>query len=217
MAEVFKQALIEEYRWLETVVETHKTDSIVPSWSKYHSNKEHNVPSAKGYHSLLPLIYAPVHTIASQYHCMNIIMKTIEYLNPGQVAVNVCDLPVYALTKEVQYTNPEIFGLGTYFFLKGGLHIEMCILAIHGELIDGSGLNEILSKNSISIIDAQNLLTGSHVKTVRYCIKMAVSAIYLKLTEAHKRLLSDLEPIGWLKEVSKTSPISKYWKMILGL
>ena len=217
MAEVFQQALIEEYRWLETVVETHKTDSIVPSWSKYHSNKEHNVSSAKGYHSLLPLIYAPVHTIASQYHCMNIIMKTIEYLNPGQVAVDVCDLPVYALTKEVQYTNPEIFGLGTYFSLKGGLHIEMCILAIHGELIDRSGLNEILSKNSISIIDAQNLLTRSHVKTIRYCIKMAASAIYLKLTEAYKRFLSDLEPIGWLKEVSKTSPMCNYWKMILGL
>ena len=29
---------------------------------------------------------------------MNIIMKTNEYLNPGQIAVDVCDLPVYALT-----------------------------------------------------------------------------------------------------------------------
>ena len=63
--------------------------SIIQSLSKYHSNKEHNVPSVKGYHSLLPLIDAPVHTITSQYDCMNTIMKTTEYLNPGQIKVDV--------------------------------------------------------------------------------------------------------------------------------
>ena len=98
------------------VVETHQFESIIPSWSKYYSNKECDVPTVMRYHSLLPLIDAPVHTIASQYHCMNIIMKTIEYLNPGQIAVDVCDQPVYALTKEVQYRNPEKSGPGKYLF-----------------------------------------------------------------------------------------------------
>ena len=46
-AEVFKQGLIEEYRWLETVVETHQNESIKASWSQYHSNKERNVPSVR--------------------------------------------------------------------------------------------------------------------------------------------------------------------------
>ena len=32
------------------------------------------------------------------------------------------------------------------------LHIEMYILTIHGELIDGSGLYEILSKTNMSIM-----------------------------------------------------------------
>ena len=98
----------------------------------------------------------------------------------------------------------------------GGLHIEMCILVTHGEFVDGSGLYKILSKSSMSIIETQNLLTGSHVKTTRYCIKVAVSAIYLKLIKAHRRSSSDLEPIKWLEEVSKTSPMCNYWKMILG-
>ena len=152
LADIFKQALIEECRWLEIIVETHQTDSIIPSWSKYHSNKERNVPSVKGYRSLLPLIDAPVYTIISQYHCMNIIIKTIEYLSSGQIAVDVCDLPVSVLTKDIQYRNPEKFGPGKYFCWMGGLHIEMCILAIHDELIDGSGLHEILSKGNMSII-----------------------------------------------------------------
>ena len=79
---------------------------------------------------------------------------------------------MYALTKEVQYRNPKNFGPGKNFCVMGGLHIEMCILATHGELIDASGLYEILSKSNMSIIGTQNLFTGSHVKTTRYCIEV---------------------------------------------
>ena len=46
---------------------------------------------------------------------------------------------------------------------------------------------------------------------------MAASTIYLKFIEAHPSSLSNLEPIKWLEEVSKTSPMCNYWKMILGL
>ena len=59
-AEVLKEALIEEYRWLETVVDTHQTESIISSWSRYHSNKDRNAQPVKRYYSLLPLIDAPV-------------------------------------------------------------------------------------------------------------------------------------------------------------
>ena len=98
-ADVFKQDLKEEHRCCETVVETHQAESIIPSWSKYHSNKERNVPSVKGYHSLLPVIDDLLDTFSNQYHCINIIMKTTQYLNLGQVAVGVCDQLVYVLTK----------------------------------------------------------------------------------------------------------------------
>ena len=99
----------------------------------------------------------------------------------------------------------------------GGLHTELCILAIHGELIHGSGLYEILLKSNMYIIGILYLLTGSHVKKTRYCIEVVVSVIYLKLIEAHRSLSSDLEPNEWLEEVSKASPLCNYWKMILGL
>ena len=67
----------------------------------------------------------------------------------------------------------------------GGLHIEMFIPATYGEIIDGGGLYEILSKSNMSIIWTQNLLTGFHVKTARCCIEVAASALYLTLNEAH--------------------------------
>ena len=56
-----------------------------------------------------------------------------------------------------------------------GLHIEMCILAIHDELIDESGLYEILLKSNMSIIGTLYLLTGCRVKKARYCIEVVAS------------------------------------------
>ena len=50
-----------------------------------------------------------------------------------------------------------------------------------------------------------------------YCIEVAASAIYLKLIEACRRSSSDLEPTEWLEEVSKTSSMFIYWKMVLAL
>ena len=58
----------------------------------------------------------------------------------------------------------------------------------------------------MSIIETQNLLTGSHVKITRYCIEVAASAIYLKLIEAHRRSSSDLEPINDWRKCLKLVP-----------
>ena len=68
---------------------------------------------------------------------MKYIKKTVDLLNPGQTAVDVCDQPVYALTKEIQWRNPEEFGSSSYFSLFGGLHIEKILLVSHGELVKG--------------------------------------------------------------------------------
>ena len=70
-------------------------------WSKHHeANEERAKAGIKGINTLLPLIPKPVHT-ESQNHCMDIIKRTINNLNPGQATVDVCDHPVFALTKEI--------------------------------------------------------------------------------------------------------------------
>ena len=98
---------------------------------------------------------------------MDIIKRTINNLNPGQTTVDVCDQPVFALTKEIQFRKPDLFGSDKYFSLLGGLHIEHCLLCIHGELIKGSRLYEILATNNLSIIctgaivDANQVLSAS--------------------------------------------------------
>jgi hypothetical protein len=86
---------------------------------------------------------AVVHTLDMQYHCMDIIQRTIEALNPDQMSVDICDEPIFALTKEIQWRYPERFGLDIYFSLFGSLHIEKSIEILNAELIKGSGLDHV--------------------------------------------------------------------------
>ena len=88
---------------------------------------------------------------------MKVSKKTSNFLNPAQTPVDCCDQPVYALTKEIHFRLPNEFGADKYFSLFGGLHFEQCILMIHGELIKGSGLQEILDKMTFQLL-AQVLL-----------------------------------------------------------
>ena len=54
--------------------------------------------------------------------------------------------PVHAFTKKVQYRNPEKFGPGKYFCLMGVLYMDICILVIHGEFINGRGYTKYFQK-----------------------------------------------------------------------
>ena len=207
----------DEFLWLDTVHNNFQSELAINSWSKHHANEGRTKPGMKGIHAILPLIPKPVHTLESQYHCMDIISRTIEYLNPGQTVVDVCDQPVYALTKELQFKKPDVFGADKYFSLLGGLHIELCLLTIHGELIKGSGLHEILVNSDLSIIGTGAILSGGHIKQARYCMQVAACAIYMKLEEACKNAESNLTPIQWLEEKSQYNQMCFYWKLILNL
>ena len=186
------------------------------SWSKYHSENSANT-TVKEINAILPIIPKPVHALATQYHCMKIIKQTVNYLNPGQTPVDVCDQPVYALTKEIQWRFPEDFGFDSYFCLFGGLHFEQCILTIHRELIKGSGLYKILSNNILSIIGTGALVNANHIKQARYCLQVSLCAIYLKLTEAKDKSGSPLTPMEWLEERKIRSAMCYYWNLIFML
>ena len=92
------------------------------------------------------MINKPVHTLETHCHVMSINRKITNFLNTSQTPLDVCDQPVYALTKTIQWRFPTEFGMESYFSLLGGLHIEQSILMIHGKLIDGSGLERYLTQ-----------------------------------------------------------------------
>ena len=51
------------------------------------ADKERSDIRKKDISAMLPIIDEPVHTLNKQYHCMTLIAKSIEHLNPGQIAV----------------------------------------------------------------------------------------------------------------------------------
>ena len=80
------------------------------------------------------------------------------------------------------------------------LHIEHNLLTMHGELIQGRGLYELLENNEFSIIGTGAVVNANHIKQARYCLQVTLSTLYLKLTEARSSDKTNLSPMLWLKE-----------------
>ena len=109
---------------------------------------------------------------------MSIIADTIKKINPDQIPIDTCDQPVFDLTKQVQWRYPGRFSDGLYFSIMGGLHIEQEASNIHGEIISGSGLAEILENNDLSTNGVSSAtLDINHIKRSRYCLQVTLCFI----------------------------------------
>ena len=82
----------------------------------------------------------------TQGHCMTLAINLTRTLNPTQTLI---DQQLYALTKELQFR--YLYLLGNHCPKMGALHIEQSLLSIHGQLIEGSSLDEILGLSHIAI------------------------------------------------------------------
>ena len=212
---VYKQGLKDEYEWLESAYDAEK--SVWVPWAKHHSSKKRTNVRSLDISAIIPPIDEPVHTLDMQFHCMELIIKIINALNPGQIACDTADQPIFKLTKELQIKFPELFGPDKYFCIFGSLHIEKSILIILGKLIEKSGLDAIMLICGLSIVGADSLVTVNDIKRARYCLQVAACVIYLKLKDAYKDSGSDKCIFSWLDERCKSSEMCVYWKTILKL
>ena len=163
----------------------------------------------------MPLINKKVATLKAQFHCMNIIKDTINFINPTQVPIDVSDQPVYALSKEIQLRYPSMFGPDKYVCLLGDLHIEIELLRIHGEIIKGSGLDSILESSNLSTLGTSTIIDVNNNKRASYCLQVTLCAIYMLLRDGHLKSNEISTSWEWLDERSKNSPMCFYWKIIL--
>ena len=172
-----------------------------------------NTDQTPGYNAIMPLLRDPVHTLQMQVHCMKLNQRTVEILNPGQTPVDVCDLPVYALTKEALLRFPQLFP--KYFPMMGALHIEQVFLLCHGQMISGSGLPEILKAANLSLLGTSAVVDVNDIKRARYCMQVSVCAMYLKLRDAAESDELGKGPFQWLQDRSRTSDMCFYWFMVM--
>ena len=128
---------------------------------------------------ILPILRDKEHTLNTQAHIMKQNIKWTETLNPGQTPVDVNDQTVYALTKILQYLVPDEFA--NYFALFGQLHIEQALLSIHGLLIKGSGLFDILTQNKFSTIGMGSVVDVNNIKRARYAVQVSLCSLFKRL------------------------------------
>ena len=135
---------------------------------------------------------------------MEIIKQTIAYLNADQTPEDLCNQPVFALTKEIQWRYPEKFSSSSCFCLFGGLHCEQCMVTMHGELIKGSGLKNILSNIDMSIIWTGALFHANHIKQVHYCPQASLCIVF-KIKRWERQIRFDVKffRMVWTIEKSK--------------
>ena len=164
---------------------------------------------------MLPLLRDRVNTLDMQVHAMNLNIKAISSLNPGQTPVDASNCPVYALTKEAQFRFPEQFS--NYFAMFGGLHIEQCFLVTHGQFIEGSGLREVLEACSLVTVGIGAVVDVNQIKRVRYCVQDTLCSLCQKLVYAVKADGSTLDPWKWLEEKSLSSSMAHYWRLEINL
>ena len=88
--------------------------------------------------------------------------QAVNALNPGQKPVDTFDCPIYALTREAIYCFPDNFP--GYCAMFGDLHIGQCLLVVHGQLVDGSGLKEILETCSLATIGVSAVVDVNQIK-----------------------------------------------------
>ena len=203
----------DEIEWLESV-NSSSIDSC-NSWSKHHSTRRTPTNSIPGIHSMIPPINKKIATLEAQYHLMTIIKSTIHFLNEKQIPVDASDQPLFALSKEIQIRLAPVFGLGKYVCMFGDLHLEQSLLVLHGEIVKGSGLEDVLASAKMSTTGTSTIADVNDIKRTRYCLQVSVCAIYKLLKEAHEKSQSKLSPFEWLDQVSKSSEMCYYWRLIM--
>ena len=133
------------------------------AWAQYHNDtNDLAAPEWLSENLLLQLIRNKINTLEMQCHNVRLNIKAASALNLGQTPDDTSDFPIYALTKEAIYCFPDKFP--GYYAMFGYLHIEQCLLAVHGQLVDGSGLKEILETCSLATIGVSAVVDVNQIK-----------------------------------------------------
>lgn len=155
-------------------------------------------------------------------HAFKIVASVTNHLNPGQVSVITCDQPLFAISKQLQYSYPDSYGMDKFVLVFAGMHIEMTALKCIGSWLDGSEWNECISDAKIaSSGTAHSFLQASSIKKTRYAHQITAAVLHILKKNAY---LKDCESSqnkpefgDWEKVSSEKFPQFKYWNLTLNI
>ena len=101
-----------------------------------------------------------------------------------------------------------------HFCFMGGLHIEQAALVCIGQLIKGSGLDDIVDTASLDTVGLKTTVCDvSKIKKPRYTLQVVAAALTKKLNDAFKT--STFETMKLWIEKQKVNPMFDYWLNVL--
>ena len=86
---------------------------------------------------------------------------------------------------------------------------------IHGQLVKGSGLLEILTENKFSMIGLSAVVDVNNIKRARYTLQITLCSLFQQLRDAMPATITDLSPYSWLTQESKENISCKYRKSVI--
>ena len=188
------------------------------SWSAYFASQQVSVPKPPAIIALLPLFRDAAHSPAMVKHGMDIIQQIAVRCNPDQIPVLTVDQPLYAIAKRIQWKWPEKYGERRYVVMMGGLHIEMALLKVIGDWLDGSGWTYMMTSANVTTEGrAASLQKGSHTSRGQWAHQITAAALFILLhrsygeyqqnTPEDEQLCFDL----WCNEMASMHPQFDYW------
>ena len=95
------------------------------------------------------------------------------------------DQPLFAIAKQIQWKNPDLYGEGNFLVMMGGLHIEMAFLKCLGDWLAHCGWENMLVEADItSPGKAQAMLKGAHITRPRYAHQVTSCALHVTKMQA---------------------------------
>lgn len=220
----------QEIKWLQQSIELLSKDTLGRgehiAWAAYHASDQPNPTDPSGISALLPLFFEKAATISMIKHGMTIVKRETERLNSGQIPVLAADQPLFTLCKYVQWTWPETYGETSYVIMFGGLHLEMALWNVLGDLLKNSGWTTALTEAEVaSAGTADSFLRVAHLTRTRHAHQ--VTALTLaKLQHDARQTMQDDESDNqqedeafttWKSDMSTKSPTFAFWDLVLQL
>ena len=139
-----------------------------------------------------------------------------HYCFPQPQTTNRCMRPASLCTyKRNSNSKTWDFWKLQIFFVVGW---PLCgALPIHGELLKGSGLYEILVNSNLSVIGKGAVVNANRIKQAIYCLQVTVRCCICKTKRRFCKNDSILTPIEWLQERKRWSQMFFYWDMFINL
>lgn len=167
-------------------------------------------------HEILPVMFEEAHTAMMTKHSLNLMLRAVHHLNPGQKVIDVRDCPLYALAKSLQL-HDDAYGVEHIFLMMGPLHVEQVSLKMHGELIDGTGVEKILNiANPRPDNPGAALVSGGFITRARYLLQVLLVSLFCLQHEAFEKAAEE-DKSQWIAEQARTNDNFFFWTFVMKL